>query len=71
MAKLIVEKGLGRFVYPPNDPYETFFEVMLTDISIGESLNLWDMFITGYADMDKSLWIEYEKTPIIQTKESK
>lgn len=59
MAKLIIEEGLGRFIYPPNDPYETFFEVMLIDIPVGEDLRLWDLFITGYAD-DKSLWIEYK-----------
>lgn len=61
MAKLVIEKSLGRFVYPPNDPNETFFEVMLIDVPIGEDLKLWDMFITGYADMDESLWIEYKK----------
>ena len=59
MAKLLIEKGLGRFVYPPNNPNETFFEVMIADIPIEENLRLWDMFITGYADMDESLWIEY------------
>lgn len=60
MAKLLIEKGLGRFVYPPNNPNETFFEMILRDIPIGEDLKLWDMFITGYADMDESLWIEYK-----------
>lgn len=62
MAKLLIERGLGRFVYPPKDPNEIFFEVMLVDIPIGENLKLWDMFITGYADMDESLWIEYKET---------
>jgi len=61
MAELLIEKGLGRFVYPSNDPYEIFFEVMLMDIPIGEDLKLWDMFQTGYADIDKSLWIEYKE----------
>lgn len=61
MAKLLLEKNLGRFVYPPENPYEIFFELMLVNIPIGEDLKLWDMFITGYADMDKSLWIEYKK----------
>lgn len=61
MAKLLIEKGLGRFVYPPNDSNETFFELMLKDVPIGEDLNLWDMFMTGYADSDKSLWIKYKK----------
>jgi hypothetical protein len=60
MAKLLIEKELGRFIYPPNDPNETFFELMLMDVQIGEELKLWDMFITGYADMDESLWIEYK-----------
>lgn len=61
MAKLLLERGLGRFVYPQEDPNETFFELMLVNVPIGEDLKLWDMFITGYADMDKSLWIEYKK----------
>ena len=60
MAELILKRGLGRFVYPKSNPEEVFFEVMLVDIPIGEHIKLWDLFITGYADMDKSLWIEYK-----------
>ncbi len=58
MAKLLVDKGIGRFVYKGKNPYECFFEVMIREVPVGEPLELWDLFVTGYCD-DSSYQILY------------
>ena len=62
MAKKLVEsKGRPhRFVYKNFNEYEKFFECMIVPKPVGEKLNLWDYFITGYADMDKSCQLLYK-----------
>ena len=53
MAKKLVEtKGEPhRFVYD-DDKYK-FFECMIMPAEFGKSLDLWDLFITGYADSEE------------------
>ena len=59
MAKKLVEtKGLAhRFVYKNN---LNFFECMIVEKELGKPLDLYEYFITGYADMDENRQIQYK-----------
>lgn len=60
MAKLLVDKGIGRFIYSGKSTCETFFEVMIIEVPVGEPLEIWDLFVTGYCDSDSSYHILYD-----------
>ena len=62
MAKMLVDKGIGRFIYKGKLPFEDFFEVMIREVPVGEPLELWELFLTGYCGSDSSYQILYDES---------